>query len=130
MTATSLTIIIPSLLFLIFICENISRYMTIADGILVLIVVVSHWITAFTDPGTIYCRDINLYDAPPRQEMVTVDNTFLQASGTLDAETGTQSASTDTGNKGTSLLQTTPPGTCTGLCCSHDALSLCMLRDA
>jgi hypothetical protein len=118
MTATSLSIIIPSVFFLIYISENISRYMTIADGILVTIVVVSHWITACIDPGTVYCRDTNLYDHVPDQTMIPVDNSVLEEMVSLDVETGVEpsaSAGTSTSgeelsNKTISPLQTTPPG--------------------
>lgn len=117
MAATSLSIIVPSVLFLIYISENISRYMTIADGIVLILIVVSHWITACSDPGTVYCLDQNLYDESPRQEMVPVDNTplpqenltesvensILQEVQTADLEAGARSSvaavgtNTDTG---------------------------------
>lgn len=74
MIMTSISIIVPTVLFLVFISENISRYMTIADAIVATIAIVSHWITAFSDPGIVFTQDTNLYDPGyPHQEFIRVD---------------------------------------------------------
>ena len=135
MLTTSLAIIAPSAIFLVFICENISRYMTIADGALVSIAVLCHWVTAFTDPGTVYCSDTSLVNTTvPPEEMIQVDveggvEIALTGNSANEKSRTTSNISTQSSDYASSL-EMDPPGDyyfMTNELCATCSLSKCML---
>lgn len=104
MIMTSLLIIVPTVPFLIYVCESVSRYLTIADGILAALAVVCHWLTACIDPGTVYCKDTNLYDeTKSHQEMIPVD---VHDGTVSDVESGVKETVTDTPTSASETFET------------------------